>query len=283
MQGKILLEIEEIARYFCSTKHCTQSCRQSKEETLPYNRNLKLAALLLMVAFGCAHSISQQTRPRQIPNDIRWVTESIEYAAVCSQVYRNAWDIVKAGAKNESGNWVVVFDVDETVLDNSGYALERVAVDSGFTEASWANWVLRKEATPTPGAKAFIDSVRSLPRGHIAFITDRLYAHEQATVENLKTHGLFRDGDVMLTKTGPEDHKEDRRQCLQTGAGRCEKPGPLVILALFGDNVRDFIPMRGKQTADAYRKNELPQDVRWGTTFFMLPNPNYGSWQREYK
>jgi 5'-nucleotidase (lipoprotein e(P4) family) len=248
-------------------------------------RNLKIAFCLLIISFGCAHhSVSQETpRPRRLPNDIKWVTQSIEFAALCRQVYRSAWPVVKASAQNESRAWVVVFDVDETVLDNSGYALERAAIDSGFTEASWAKWVFRKEAAPIPGAKAFIDSLRTLPRAHIAYITDRLFAHEQATIENLQNHGLFKDGDIMLTKISREDQKEDRRRCLESGTGRCEKVGPLVILALFGDNIRDFIPMRGKENAEIYRTVTLAEDSRWGTKFFMLPNPTYGAWEREYQ
>lgn len=250
-----------------------------------HNRTLKIAAVLLIITIGCAHhSVSQSTPPpRRLPNDIRWITQSIEFAALCTQVYRTAWQVVKAAAQNQTRNWVVVFDVDETVLDNSRYALERAAIDSGFTEASWEKWVFRKEAAPIPGAKAFIDSLRTLPRAHIAFITDRLFAHEQPTIENLQKHGLFKDGDIMLTKTSREDQKEDRRRCLENGAGRCEKSGPLVILALFGDNIRDFIPMRGKENAEIYRSVTLSEDARWGQTFFMLPNPTYGAWEREYQ
>jgi len=251
---------------------------------LQFNRSLRIASCLLIISLGCAHSISQQTqRPRRLPNDIKWVTQSIEFSALCTQVYRNAWDVVKVAAQNQTGNWVVVFDIDETVLDNSGYALERAAVDSGFTEASWAKWVFRKEATPIPGAKAFIDSVRTLPRVHVAYITDRLFAHEQATIENLQKAGLFKASDIMLTKISKEDQKQDRRNCLEGGTGRCEASGPLVILALFGDNIRDFIPMRGKETAEIYRAVTLAEDGRWGKKFFILPNPTYGSWEREYQ
>ena len=71
------------------------------------------------------------------PNDIRWVTESIEYAALCKQTYDMAWPVVKAAAGEQSGQWAVVFDIDETVLDNSKYQIQRAAMDSGFTSESW--------------------------------------------------------------------------------------------------------------------------------------------------
>ncbi|RMF59566.1 MAG: hypothetical protein D6743_16100 [Calditrichaeota bacterium] len=241
-----------------------------------------LCFLWLTTLWGCGKTGDGASH--RTPRDIQWVTKSIEYAALCTQVYRMAWPVVKEAAGKEKSNWVVVFDVDETVLDNSRYAVERAAVDSGFTRQSWTAWVRRAEAPPVPGAKALIDSIRTLgPRAHVAFITDRLVQNEQPTVENLKKVGLFRDGDIILTKTGSDDQKEDRRRCLQSGTGRCAGAGPLVILALFGDNVRDFIPMQGLENATRYRKQELPQDERWGKRFFVLPNPTYGSWMSDYR
>ncbi len=238
-----------------------------------------LTGLLILLASPLS---AQKAKP--LPNDLKWMTQSIEYAAVCVQTYRAAWRAVKASAAKESRNWVVVLDVDETVLDNSPYALERTALDSGFTMASWAKWVLRKEAGLVPGAKAFIDSVRTLgPKAHIAYITNRRYEREAATIENLQKYGLFQEDDIMLTRKGPEDTKEKRRECLRRGTGRCSKHGPLVILALIGDNIRDFFEVYGMEKARIYREQLLPKDKNWGTRFFMIPNPNYGSWQRDYR
>ncbi|MFQ5603573.1 MAG: HAD family acid phosphatase [bacterium] len=220
----------------------------------------------------------------QLRNDIKWVTSSVEYAALCTQTYRSAWQAVQQAAQTQTNNWVVVLDVDETVLDNSQYAVERTKIDSGFTPQSWAEWVFRKEAMLVPGAKEFIDGVRSLgPNAHIAYITNRNFEHEQATIENLQKYGLFKPGDTMLTRKNRQDKKSDRRRCLEAGTGRCKKNGPLVIVALLGDNIRDFMEVVGAEKAKKYRTKELPGDERWGTKFFMLPNPTYGSWERDYR
>jgi 5'-nucleotidase (lipoprotein e(P4) family) len=220
----------------------------------------------------------------QLPRDIQWVSKSVEYAAVCVQTYRSAWRAVKEAAQFETRDWVVVLDVDETVLDNSQYAVERAEVDSGYTPESWAKWVFRKEASPIPGVKAFIDSVRTLgPRAHVAYITNRLFEHEKPTIENLRRFGLFKEGDIMLTKKGPGDTKEDRRRCLQNGTGRCKEHGPFVILALLGDNIRDFVPVRGLEQAKRLREKQIPEDPNWGVKYFMLPNPTYGAWERDYR
>ncbi|MCG8608223.1 hypothetical protein MJD09_24970 [bacterium] len=235
---------------------------------------------LLLVALFC---ITDTPVSSQVPNDIKWVTSSIEYAAACVQTYRNAWMAVREAAASEQANWVVVLDVDETVLDNSQYQRARAAVDSGYTPQSWAKWVLQEEATLVPGAKNFIDQVRTLgPKAHIAYITNRNFEHQTATVANLTKYDLFKHGDIMLTRKNSDDTKVKRRRCLETGTGRCKSAGRLRILALIGDNIRDFMPMTGREKAEDYRTQGVFRDPNWGRKYFMLPNPSYGSWQRDY-
>lgn len=249
------------------------------------SRNQHTTIILTVIGFLLlSTSLTYSQANKRLPNDIKWVHVSVEYAASCLQTYRAAWPVVKAAAEKETRDWAVVFDVDETVLDNAQYAVERVSVDSGYTYQSWVEWVKREEAPLIPGAKAFIDSVRALgPRAHIAFITNRNFEpEEKPTINNLRRLGVFKDGDIMLTERGPEDSKEKRRTCLETGTGRCQQSGPLVILALFGDNIRDFIPMRGMDKASEYR-GKIYQDPNWGKKYFVLPNPTYGSWVRDYR
>ncbi len=235
---------------------------------------------LSLVSTNCV--FSQESKP--LPNDVKWVKYSVEYAAACLQTYRMAWPIVKEAAAKQTQNWVVVFDVDETVLDNAQYAVELNEIGAVYTRQSWVEWVKREAAPLIPGAKVFIDSVRSLgPQAHIAFITNRDFDPEEIpTINNLREKGLFKDGDTILTERSKQDTKEIRRNCLETGAGRCEKNGPLVILAMFGDNVRDFVPIWGSEKAVRYREN-IAEDPNWGARYFVLPNPTYGSWVNDYK
>ncbi len=245
-------------------------------------RNYACALLCLSVLVSSCQDGAQGSQDRQ--RGLQWVTSSIEYAAACEQTFRLAWPVVKKRALAQTENWVVVFDVDETVLNNSQYEVEREEIGQGFTRETWSEWVRREEATPVAGAKWFVDSLRTLgARAHVAFLTNRRFENEAATVANLKKTGLFKDGDPVLTKKGDDDLKADRRDCLQSGTGRCEETGPLVLLALFGDNIRDFMTMRGKDNADAYLSDQLSGDLNWGSRYFMLPNPLYGSWQRDYQ
>jgi acid phosphatase len=51
------------------------------------------------------------------------------------------------------------------------------------------------------------------------------------------------------------------------------------ILLLLGDDLNDFAPASGKTLAE---RTAIVDGVRswWGETWFILPNPMYGSWER---
>jgi 5'-nucleotidase (lipoprotein e(P4) family) len=216
--------------------------------------------------------------------EVTWVTQSIEYAALCEQTYRMAWPVLKASVVRSKQACAVVFDIDETVLDNSGYQLERAAIDSGFTPQSWQAWVERRLATPVPGVKSMLDSIRTLGSGvHIAFISDRMSSSDQATTANLRAYALYRQGDILLTRKNGTDDKVFRRNELTSGTGRCAAYGPLTIIALFGDSIRDFLPVQGKEEARKYREETLARDGNWGMHYFILPNPMYGAWENGYR
>lgn len=248
---------------------------------MSYLRYFVGLGLLVMV------SMTEPMVPRVYAHDrkeLQWVTGSVEYVALCRQTYRTAWKGVQNLAQGVDADWVVVLDVDETVLSNAQYQQERAALGLDYSPDSWAEWVLRKEAVPVPGAKGFVDRVRTLgDRAHITFLTNRMLEREDATIANLKKYGLFQDGDIILSRKNKADTKVVRRRCLTSGTGRCEKYGPLVILATLGDNIRDFLPVRGMDVARKMRATGVGDESRWGRAWFMLPNPMYGSWQRDYK
>ncbi|MDZ7292733.1 MAG: hypothetical protein ONB44_05475 [candidate division KSB1 bacterium] len=220
----------------------------------------------------------------QLPKEIKWMSESAEYAAICTQTYRMAWQVVKEASRQEQRNWVVVLDVDETVLDNMLFERELALSGIAYHDTLWDKWVDRQAASAVPGAQAFLDSVHTLgPQAHVAFITNRNVVHEKATIENMRRLGLFREGDIMLARSDRTDSKAKRRECLESGTGRCQAFGPLVIIALIGDQIRDLIPLTNKEEAQSLRASKMLLEGEWGRKYFVLPNPIYGDWERDYK
>jgi predicted secreted acid phosphatase len=77
--------------------------------------------------------------------------------------------------------------------------------------------------------------------------------------------------DVMLCRTGPSD-KNPRFDAVQSGLLPSTLP-PLMVVAFVGDNITDF-----PKLSQAIRGAGDDRFVEFGSRFFMLPNPMYGSW-----
>ena len=75
----------------------------------------------ILLGIGCA---TPQLQQAPFATALNWVTQSREYKAVCLQTYANAWEKMAVAAQKESGPWAIVMDLDETVLDNSGYSAD---------------------------------------------------------------------------------------------------------------------------------------------------------------
>lgn len=250
-----------------------------------------MLSIFFLLAVGCQSS-TPEPEEEKMPLDLKWMRYSVEYQALCTQVYRLAWQSVKRQAATLDEDWVVVLDVDETALDNSGYQ-EILYKEKKDFPYFWDDWVLLEECPPVPGVKAFIDSVRSLgDNAHIAFITNRNFPLTDATRSNLTAVGLWEDGDVLLCQKGRPDTKGIRRDEVRNGTGRCEGMGPRKIIALIGDQIGDMDSYPEEKpseeptlqgTREEHLKEYYLNSDKWGTAYFMLPNPMYGYWTSGYQ
>ncbi|HXK11223.1 MAG TPA: HAD family acid phosphatase [Vicinamibacteria bacterium] len=211
--------------------------------------------------------------PFRAPEAIRWSRDSAEHRALFLQVYRAATAFVeREAASRATGTWAVILDADETVLDNSTYQLEQARAGKAFEAASWNAWCARREAVALPGAAAFLARVRGLG-GKIAIVTNRTETECPDTEAVFEAQGLVYD--VLLCKPdgGPSD-KSPRFEAVARGTTPAGLP-PLTVIAFLGDNIYDFpgqsqaIRTKGDDAFDPF-----------GARFFVLPNPMYGSWER---
>ncbi len=203
---------------------------------------------------------------------VKYVRDSVEYRLLTTQIYQGAEASVLDRAKRLKRNqaWAVVLDVDETVLDNSTYFLERQAYGLRFDWESWDAWCERRVAEPIPGAKGFVDAVRAAG-GTVVWITNRHARTADATRDNLGSTGLWSNGDVLCMLTDDDAYtKRVRRDEVRTGQGACAVGGtPAQVLAYFGDTRHD-LPAEGEDGA-------FVDDL--GSRHFVLPNPLYGTWE----
>ncbi len=212
------------------------------------------------------------TAARAEPDSIRWVRDAAEYRAVVLQTYRIVTaQVEREAAGRAAGSWAVVLDADETVISNLTYQAERARAGLGYSTDSWAAWVRRREATPLPGAAAFLRRVRALG-GKIAIVTNRLGSECDDTMAVFTRDSLIYDAMLCRPNGSPSD-KNARFEAVQFGKTAASAT-PLDVVAFVGDNIQDF-PGLSQKVKDAGEAGF----AAFGTRFFVLPNPMYGSWQ----
>jgi 5'-nucleotidase (lipoprotein e(P4) family) len=234
--------------------------------------------LLVLCAVSCAPA-AQRPVPAPpvaeraaLPEAIRWVRTSAEHRALFFQVFSAVSERVRERATTrERGTWAVILDADETVLDNSEYQQRRAAQGLGFTPESWDAWVREEKATALPGAVAFLRLVRELG-GRTAIVTNRDDVVCAETRRNLEAIELI--SDIVLCRVNGVSDKNPRFEAVQRGT-TAPGLGPLDIVAWVGDNIQDFPALM-----QDVRSRDAEAFAAFGRTYFMLPNPMYGSWER---
>ena len=219
-----------------------------------YSWVLRVAVLFLLLSIGIGN---------KLPNDIRWVVKSKEYKNLTQQVYSSAWDKVSKKIKrNRKKQIAIVMDLDETVLDNSGYQLYLTDTGQSYTPATWDEWVVKEEAGLVPGAAKFISKARKKGVQFI-FISNRMDSRTEETKRNMKELGVLGAGDIFLLRLDKKDTKIVRRSEVYNQTGRMKGKESYKVIAYFGDAMGDF---------------PSDESSKFGKEFFMLPNPMYGKW-----
>ena len=217
-------------------------------------------------------AVTAKTAAPRVHPEIHWTRNSAEHKAIFLETYRQAGEQLRTLSRGKpAGRWGVILDADETVLDNSTYQKRRADLDSLYSEASWNAWIAERGATALPGAVDFTRLVRELG-GKVVIVTNRDETGCNATRQNLLAVGLTTDL-VLCKPAGPSD-KNPRFRAVQDGTASPSLPA-LQVLMWVGDNILDF-PM----LSQALQDSAATAFSDFGRRFFLLPNPMYGSWER---
>jgi 5'-nucleotidase (lipoprotein e(P4) family) len=235
------------------------------------------AILLTVMLTACASAGPRSTAMPAAPavtysTGVAWVTRSAEYHAAVLQTYRQALTAIEDAARGgTTGGWAVILDADETLISNLAYQQELERAGQSHSSALWTAWVRRREAVPMPGAKAFLDRIRTLG-GRIAIVTNRLESECADTRAVFEQHALVYDVVLCRPDAGPSD--KNPRFAAVAGGAWPGASGPLRVVAWVGDNIQDFPSL-----TQAVRQQGDGAFSDFGVRFFVLPNPMYGSWQ----
>jgi len=209
----------------------------------------------------------------QLPTGIRWFAAAAEQRAAYVQAYRLATSTIEHAAQGRpAGSWGVILDADETTIDNSPYEIQQARLGVPYDSATWDALVKRGAARALPGVVDFTTRVHALG-GHVVIVTNRDQPYCDVTRENIIRVGVPAD-EVLCRTDRANGSKDPRFEAVQHGVAPSILP-PMDVLMWVGDNIQDF-----PHLAQSIRTAPDSALAGFGERYIVLPNPMYGSWER---
>jgi len=249
------------------------------------------AALALVVALGCATPQVARPAPDPPPSDllnaVLWMQRSVEFKASALTAFALArirldqalGDPSWTGAPREqTGAYqalppAVILDLDETILDNSGYQAWMALGGTAFDPKTWNAYVNTVTSRAVPGALEFARYADG--KGvKVFYVSNRTAEEEPATRRNLEKLG-FPMGvgvDTMLMTRKQPDWGSAK------GTRRAFVAKSYRVLLNVGDNLGDFVDEYRGTEAERLKILEQHRE-RWGREWIVIANPAYGSFE----
>jgi 5'-nucleotidase (lipoprotein e(P4) family) len=250
-----------------------------------------------LVGVGCtlaltpsAASPSQAPAPPQLEPAYRGLDaalymNSAEYHASCHQAFAWAKKLLQTKVEKAEKNGkplAVVADLDETIVDNSGFQTMQTKRNLGFDKPLWDIWQgkLHTEVKLVPGAAEFVRAASDM-KVSLVYISNRDETYRTQTKECLQRLGIGISDEKQL-KLATDTSNKDKR--------RAEAREQFQVLLYVGDNLRDFddvfrttkledkkIEMLKAAIAERHKKVE-ERRAMFGEEWILLPNAVYGEW-----
>lgn len=240
-------------------------------------KQLKLSILAITTALALsACTTSNEIKgeaqlQQQAVMGINWMQESGEYQALAHQAFNTAKVAFNNSKAAKGKKKAVVVDLDETMVDNSAYAGWQIKNNQPFEAESWTRWVDARQTLAVPGAVEFNNYVNS-HKGTVFYVSNRKDSNEKAgTLDNMKKLGFTGVSEQTLYLKKDKSNKSAR-------FAEIEKQGYDIVLYI-GDNLNDFGDATYKKSNAERREFVKANSEKFGKTFIVLPNPNYGDWE----
>jgi 5'-nucleotidase (lipoprotein e(P4) family) len=236
------------------------------------NYSYLLAGILLFSACSSSKKVAQVS----VVNNGKvwsslWQQQAAEYKALCFQAYNIAKMRLDEAVQTPADKpFAVITDIDETLLDNSPYDLQRALNNLDYTSKTWKTWTAKAIADTVPGAPAFFKYAAS--KGvEVFYITNRDEDERPATLKNLQLYNLPNADNAHLVTRQSGSSKEARRQnVMQTHH----------VILLCGDNLADFDALYDNRPSLQSRQEATDKLIKeFGNRYIVLPNATYGDWE----
>jgi len=220
-------------------------------------------------------------------NSALWMRWSPEYRAASNQAYRLAETQLNAALRTRT--WTaaleqkkqfsrlppaIIFDIDETIFDNSPYNSYTVRENVPYNEEDWKQWNESGQIRALPGALTF--AKKAARQGvRIFYITNRGIGERATTIRNLHRLGFpIHSVHHLLLKGAQPNWKSDKTSRREFVAQRYR------VLLVVGDDFNDFVSAPSGATPRQRLALQEKHANYWGSKWIILPNPAYGSWER---
>ena len=243
-----------------------------------------MAALAAALSTGAARA--QEVPPQSdLLLATLWAQRSVEFKGNALTVYALAryrldealadrnWTAAPAEQKADYENLppAIIFDVDETLIDNSQYQVWMMRNNQSFSTKTWNQFCAAQVSTAIPGAVEFAKHAES--KGvKLFYVSNRGIETKDDTRRNMEKLGFPMGGNVDTFLM--QNEKPDWGS--QKGTRRAAIARDYRVLLNFGDNFGDF--------DDRYRSDLAARDkafeenrARWGREWLVVANPTYGS------
>jgi 5'-nucleotidase (lipoprotein e(P4) family) len=236
--------------------------------------------ILIAAVFFCACNSTQKLgAPKTaLPENVSlngklfsalFMQRSAEYRALCLQAYNIARLRVDNYHPTSNLPLAIITDIDETILDNSPFAVHQAYMGKEYDDASWYQWTDMAAADTMPGAASLL---KYLAAKHIEvfYVSNRAEKERATTLKNLQHFNLPNADDAHFLPKLTSSSKEDRRlNIMKTHE----------VILLLGDNLADFSKLFDKKNETERKANTDASVADFGNKFIILPNPNYGDWE----
>lgn len=250
---------------------------------------------LIFLIIACMLTLPKLSYADERGYAIAWMQKSAEYKAVLSQTFKaassqlqeaifdNQWT---AAIEQFNQNGIaqlpnaIILDLDDSLISTMLYHGELHQDGEVHNLKDWHKWVLNGKAPIVPYVKTLIEKSSSLGVT-VLLISDRICYPTPRDPCPIKTQTL-----KMLKRLSlvfPKDHMFFRGEYSDWNADQSTRRSFIAqryrILMIIGDDLNQMIP-KSIVTPHLGREKFVNQyNDMWGSRWFMLPNPVYGSWR----
>jgi 5'-nucleotidase (lipoprotein e(P4) family) len=238
----------------------------------------KLALLfsLIFIIISCSNqeknSLFTSGSSDHLLNATLWYQKSGEMRANYYQAFNLAKLSLEKNLQNYTGDKkpAIVFDIDETLLNNSYFEADLIIAKNSYTPENWKEWSDKQCATDLPGAIDFVNFAINT-EVEIFYVSNRTVKEVNSTYNNMQELGFPEIPIENFIFKETTSSKIDRRNSISEN---------FEIILLLGDNLNDFNGIfEDRNVNSGFEAVDNNKDL-FGDKYIIFPNPMYGNWEK---